>query len=500
MSGSRPDHIGVLIQHNVPVDVINYYRTEYLRRQARQDQLDQYRNSVELQNVQRLDAKVEDLEGKLAVSEFNRRTQSETIAGLRREMERRKVEVEKLKEEGKRPSEQVEKLEDQVQKLKAKVMGLEGNLALSEFNRMSECQMISGLRKAVERTKAALKYAEAEGVRRSKDVKRLEAREKDLEGKLALSEAGQKSNDDIVSGIKREVEKKKIELEYARAEGLRRSENVQRLEVREKDLESKLALSEAGQKAQNDTISALKQEAEKRKIELEEAKALGVRQSEEISSLRLAKDEAEHKTLQLSETIKKLQAEATTKERAFQQSKVNTERQHKKEYGQLASNLEATTTKAEKATTELRKYKQDTQKALTKTRSKLTHKTDELEKKDRELSIAHAALTTSSSELSIIQESLTQAREDHTHCSETIAGLQTALAESKALYNATRTNARMEEDRVQKGIEKGAKELRERNRELVRENREGEVKCRRLEGKISEFWGLREDMLRILER
>ncbi|KAJ8068456.1 hypothetical protein OCU04_004011 [Sclerotinia nivalis] len=200
--------------------------------------------------------------------------------------------------------------------------------------------------------------------------------------------------------------------------------------------------------------------------------------------LRFAKEEAEHKTSRLEETIKRLRAEATAGERVFHQSKVDAEGWHKKELAQLTANLEATTTKAEQANAELKRTKRDLQKALGKSNNNLAKKTAYLAEKERELSIATAALTTNSSDLESTREALAKAKEDHINCAETIKSLETSLRDSEAINNASRTNARMEEDRVTKGIEKATMALEERLNEMVHNNKGLEEKCNMLQDRV----------------
>ncbi|KAF7889183.1 hypothetical protein EAF00_009483 [Botryotinia globosa] len=118
----------------------------------------------------------------------------------------------------------------------------------------------------------------------------------------------------------------------------------------------------------------------------------------EVALLLLEKEKEKHKhkhkTKILQCAIKEFQEEAIKREQAFRQAKLDTEIRHRKELGQLAANLEATTTKVEQASTDLHKIKQGSAKALAKLNAKMAPNTAALKEKEQELSITTEALAT----------------------------------------------------------------------------------------------------------
>lgn len=254
-----------------------------------------------------------------------------------------------------------------------------------------------------------------------------------------------------------------------------------------------LAASQRNVKIIDQELSRLRSEGLIIHAELQEAKAeiKRLKRGEcshlnEISMLRSAKEEEELKTNELKETVKKLRAEATERERTFRQEKLDTETKHRKELGKMTVNLEAATTKTEQASAEVKKIKENTSKVVGKCNAKLTKKTAELVEKERELSIATEALATKSSEFENTSKALSEVHESHSNCSKTIKSLETDLRDSKAINNASRTSAHAEADRIKKGIAKATLDIDSRLNELERSNQGLERKCRMFEDRYSE--------------
>ncbi|TEY46893.1 hypothetical protein BOTCAL_0311g00080 [Botryotinia calthae] len=222
------------------------------------------------------------------------------------------------------------------------------------------------------------------------------------------------------------------------------------------------------------------------KAEIKSLKGEECSHLDEISILRSAKEEEELKTSGLKESVKKLRAEATERERTFRQEKLDTETKHRKELGKMTVNLEAATTKTEQASADVKKIKQNTSKAVGKCNTKLTKKTAELVEKERELSIATEALATKSSEFENTSKALSEIRESHSNCSKTIKSLETDLRDSKAINNASRTSVHAEADRIKKGIAKATVDIDARLNELEHSNQGLETKCRMFEDRYSE--------------
>ncbi|KAF7932231.1 hypothetical protein EAE99_003471 [Botrytis elliptica] len=218
--------------------------------------------------------------------------------------------------------------------------------------------------------------------------------------------------------------------------------------------------------------------------ELQEAKAETERLKhgecshlKDISLLLLEKEGEKRKTKELQDTIKKLKEEAIEREQAFRQAKQDTEARHRKELGQLATILEATTTKAEQASTDLQKIKQDSTKALAKLNTKLAKNTAALTEKEQELSKATEALATKSSESEDILKTFSEIKQSHSSYSKTIKSLDIDLRDAKAINNASRTSTHAEADRMKKGIAKATADLEARLNELKYNNQGLERKC-----------------------
>lgn len=227
-------------------------------------------------------------------------------------------------------------------------------------------------------------------------------------------------------------------------------------------------------------------ELQEAKAEIERLKREESSHLEEISLLLLEKEEEKRKTKELQDTIKKLQEEAVKREQAFRQAKLDTETRHRKELGQLAANLEATTTKAEQASTNLQKIKQGSTKALAKLNTKLAKNTAALTEKEQELSIATEALATKSSESEDISKTFSEIKQSHSNCSKTIKSLEVDLRDAKAINNASRTSAHAEADRMKKGIAKATADLEARLNILGYNDQGLERKCRMFEDRYSE--------------
>ncbi|KAF7944424.1 hypothetical protein EAE96_010820 [Botrytis aclada] len=222
------------------------------------------------------------------------------------------------------------------------------------------------------------------------------------------------------------------------------------------------------------------------KVEIEKLRRRECSHSEEISTLRSAKEEEERKTKELQEKVKKLQEEAIAREQAFREAKLDTETKHRKKLRQLTANLEATTTKAEQASTNLQNIKQGSKKALEKVNAKLAKKTAAFAEKERELSMAVEALATKSSEFENTSKALFEIQQSHSSCTNTIKSLELDLRDAKAINNSSRTSAHAEADRIKKGVAKATADLEARLSESEYNNDGLERKCRMFENRYSE--------------
>ncbi|TGO41117.1 hypothetical protein BHYA_0026g00240 [Botrytis hyacinthi] len=222
------------------------------------------------------------------------------------------------------------------------------------------------------------------------------------------------------------------------------------------------------------------------KAETEKLKRGECSHLEEISLLLLEREEEKRKTKELQDTIKKLQKEAIEREQAFRQAKLDTETRHRKELGQLAANLEATTTKAEQASTDLQKIKQGSTKALTKLNTKLAKNTATLTEKEQELSIATEALATKVSDFESTSKAFSEIQQSHSNCLKTINSLKIDLRNAKAINNASRTSTHAEADRMKKGIAKATADLEARLNELEYNDQGLERRCRMFEHRYSQ--------------
>ncbi|KAF7886734.1 uncharacterized protein EAF02_003381 [Botrytis sinoallii] len=166
--------------------------------------------------------------------------------------------------------------------------------------------------------------------------------------------------------------------------------------------------------------------------------------------------------------------------------KLDTETRHRKELGQLAANLEATTTKAEQASTDLQNIKQGSTKALAKLNTKLAKNTTALTEMEQELSKATEALAAKSSESEDILKTFSEIKQSHSNCSKTIKSLEIDFRDAKAINNASRTSTHAEADRMKKGIAKATADLEARLNELEYYNQGLERKCRMFEDRYSE--------------
>ncbi|TGO67215.1 hypothetical protein BOTNAR_0046g00170 [Botryotinia narcissicola] len=173
----------------------------------------------------------------------------------------------------------------------------------------------------------------------------------------------------------------------------------------------------------------------------------------------------------------KLQEEATEGEQVFRQAKLDTETRHRKELGQLAANLEATTTKAQQASTESQKIKQGSAEALAKLDAKLAKNTAALTGKEQELSIATEALATKVADFESTSKALSEIQQSHSKYFKKIKSLEIDSRDAKAINNASRTSTHAEADRMKKGIAKATADLEARLNELEYNDQGLERKC-----------------------
>ncbi|TGO12492.1 hypothetical protein BTUL_0087g00050 [Botrytis tulipae] len=222
-------------------------------------------------------------------------------------------------------------------------------------------------------------------------------------------------------------------------------------------------------------------------LEKEKEVALLLIEKEKEVALRLLEKETEkQKTKILQCAIKEFQEEAIKRGQAFRQAKLDTETRHRKELGQLAANLEATTTKAEQASTDLQKIKQGSAKALAKLNAKLAKNTAALKEKEQELSIATEVLATKVSDFESTSKALPEIQKSHSNCSKTIKSLEIDLRDAKAINNASRTSTHAEADRLKKGIAKATVDLEARLNELEYNDQGLERRCRMFEDRYSQ--------------